>query len=103
MLHMGFGRIAGNAAALLVIAIVIFLLPYSLNAQQPSTEQEHSGHEGMQHDGMDHDHMNMPMDGPEDPAAAARLRAKILADKKESEFNHHLAGLFVAIAGLFML
>ena len=47
--------------------------------------------------------MNMPMDMPEDPAAAERRRAKILADKRESEFNHHLAGIFVAIAGLFML
>jgi hypothetical protein len=29
--------------------------------------------------------------------------AKLLADKKESEFNHHLAGLFVVLGGLFML
>ena len=61
-------------------------------ARQPA-QHEHAGHEGMQ----------MPMDEPQDPAAQARLQAKILADKKESEFNHHVAGLFVAIAGLFML
>jgi len=62
--------------------------------QQPSQEQhQHVGHEGM----------NMPMDEPTDPAAQARLQAKILADKKESEFNHHLAGVLVAIAGIFML
>ena len=42
----------------------------------------------------DHSSMSMPMD--EDPAT-------LLADKKESEFNHHLAGIFVILAGLFIL
>jgi len=52
-----------------------------------------------------HDMDNMPgmkMDvpsSPEDPAKAARR----LADKQESEFNHHLAGLFVIVAGIFIL
>jgi hypothetical protein len=36
---------------------------------------------------------------PEDPAQAA----KRLADKRESEFNHHLAGVLVAFAGIFIL
>lgn len=36
---------------------------------------------------------------PEDPAQAA----KRLADKQESEFNHHLAGLLVIVAGMFIL
>jgi drug/metabolite transporter (DMT)-like permease len=36
---------------------------------------------------------------PEHPAAAA----KRLADKQESEFNHHLAGFFVIFAGVFIL
>ena len=35
----------------------------------------------------------------DDPAAAA----KRLADKQESEFNHHLAGFMVIFAGLFIL
>ena len=35
----------------------------------------------------------------DDPGAAA----KRLADKQESEFNHHLAGLMVICAGLFIL
>jgi len=35
----------------------------------------------------------------DDPAASAKL----LADKKESEFNHHLAGFIVILAGLFIL
>lgn len=42
--------------------------------------------------------MNAPT-APEDPAQAARR----LADKQESEFNHHLAGLFVIFAGIFIL
>lgn len=52
-----------------------------------------------------HDMDSMPgMDmkgpaAPEDPAAAA----KRLADKRESEFNHHLAGVLVAVAGIFIL
>jgi hypothetical protein len=36
---------------------------------------------------------------PEDPAQAA----KRFADKRESEFNHHLAGVLVAFAGIFIL
>jgi len=51
-----------------------------------------------------HDMNNMPgmkMNAPasEDPAQAA----KRLADKKESELNHHIAGLFVIFAGIFIL
>jgi hypothetical protein len=42
--------------------------------------------------------MDMPV-APEDPAQAA----KRVADKQESEFNHHVAGLFVAFAGIFIL
>ena len=50
---------------------------------------------------MDHDHggMSMMMDESVDPAA----QAKLLQDKKESEFNHHLAGFFVLLAGIFIL
>ncbi len=43
--------------------------------------------------------MSMPMDDTNDPIR----QAKLLADKKESEFNHHLAGIFVVLAGLFIL
>jgi putative copper resistance protein D len=41
----------------------------------------------------------MPMDEPMDPARQAEL----LSWKRESEFNHHLAGFFVVLAGLFIL
>lgn len=49
-----------------------------------------------------HDHagMSMPMD---DQPLDAAAQAKHLHDKKESEFNHHLAGVFVFLAGVFIL
>lgn len=48
-----------------------------------------SGHEG---------HQGMSMDQP-----STVDKATLLAWKRESEFNHHLAGLFVLIGGLFLL
>ena len=35
-------------------------------------------------------------------AIGPAAKAKLLADKQESEFNHHLAGLFVALGAAFM-
>jgi hypothetical protein len=55
------------------------------------------------HDPSTHDHMGTQADEPVDPAEKTRLEAKIQADKKESEFNHHLAGFLVAVAGVFIL
>jgi len=52
-----------------------------------------------------HDMDNMPgmkMDAPARPEDPAH-EAKRLADKQESEFNHHLSGLFVVLAGVFVL
>jgi copper resistance protein D len=76
-----------------VLAAALFLcfalIPRSARAQEPAMP---SHHEGMS--------MSMPMD--EHPLDAA-AQAKLLKDKKESEFNHHLAGLFVFLAGIFIL
>ena len=47
----------------------------------------HEGHEGM--------NMGTPEDEPSPE--------KLAADKRESEFNHHLAGFFVVLAGIFIL
>lgn len=60
----------------------------------------HCMDDGPTHDmhGM-HEGMSMPMDN----AADAGSKAKLLADKRESEFNHHLAGLLVLAAGIFMI
>lgn len=63
-------------------------------AEPPATSAEPAMHEGHHHDM----NMNMP-DEPPDPVK----QAKLLADKVESEFNHHLAGLFVVLGAAFML
>src|SRR5467141_158749 len=74
----------------------LFMFGFSpLAAQEPSAPPDHAGHEGMsmpmdEHAQMDHSQM--------DPA----VQRKLLADKKESEFNHHLAGFFVILAGIFI-
>ena len=73
---------------LLLIVLILFL-----GVNQPmARSQEHP---------IDHEHggMSMMMDMPMRPAA----QAKLLADKRESEFNHHLAGFFVFLAGIFIL
>lgn len=54
---------------------------------QETAGQEHSGH---QHE--------MAMT-PDDDA----MQVKMLADRQESEFNHHLAGFLVVLAGIFIL
>jgi len=84
-----------NRLQIIILVSVLAGSFFGLRAfgQQPPAHHEHSGHEGMA----------MPMDETMDPAAQAKLQAKILADKKESEFNHHLAGVLVAVAGIFIL
>jgi putative copper resistance protein D len=46
-----------------------------------------------------HDGLSMPMDNSNDAVTQAALQAW----KRESEFNHHLAGLLVLVAGLLIL
>jgi hypothetical protein len=43
------------------------------------------------------------MSTPASPALPSKISAKVVADKRESEFNHRLAGVFVIIAGVFVL
>jgi hypothetical protein len=77
------------------ILLIIFSLP-SFSAQtaepNPAAGTDHAMHAGHSMD-MEHG------DDAADSAAVAKQRD----DKKESEFNHHLAGFFVFIGGLFML
>lgn len=74
-----------------VAALTAIFLPLLL-LHAPARAQDHSMHEM---------HAGMPVaaDQSLDPAR----EAKLLADKRESEFNHHLAGFFVVLAGLFIL
>jgi copper resistance protein D len=74
---------------MLVAALCLLFssIPRNARAQEPAMPHDHEG-------------MSMPMhEHPLDAAA----QAKLLKDKKESEFNHHLAGCFVFIAGIFIL
>lgn len=81
-------------AGVLPLAWFLIILPTSpVRAQDQPTDMDHSAHEGM----------SMPMNQPADAAQQALMGAKLLADKRESEFNHHLAGFFVIVAGVFML
>jgi hypothetical protein len=70
------------------LSLAIFLFLFAWPPQDPSQREHH-----------EHEHMSMPMAQEMEPA----MQAKLLADKKESEFNHHLAGFFVMLAGAFIL
>ena len=87
------GRAQINFALLLCSATAGFLI-----AAVPVTQAQ----QPMHHNHAENQNGTMAME-PMDPAAQAKLEAKVLADKKESEFNHHLAGFFVALAGVFIL
>ena len=75
--------------ALLALLIVLSLSPAS--AHDHSMHADHAGHEAM----------SMATD--EQTLMDASRQAKLLADKKDSEFNHHLAGFFLILAGVFLL
>lgn len=78
-----------RCAAILALPF-LFLISLALPAR-PAQDQPADEHAGMS---MPMDH-SMRMDHA-DPA-------KMLRDKKESEFNHHLSGFFLILAGLFIL
>jgi copper resistance protein D len=72
---------------ILSLVLLMFVLVGMAVGQEPSG---HQGHEG---------HLSMPGD---DHSMTPAMREKLLADKQESEFNHHLAGFLVALAGVFI-
>jgi putative copper resistance protein D len=78
------------------VTAAAFALLLVWNVQQASAHDHsmHSDHTG-------HEVMSMAMD--EQMQMDASHQNKLLADKKESEFNHHLAGFFVILAGVFVL
>jgi len=83
------------------LTISVLLLAFCFVLFVPLAWPQHS-HDMPGHDmsGMDDmPGMHHDTNAPEDPAVVA----KRLADKCESEFNHHLAGALVALAGLFLL
>ncbi len=74
------------ASIVAVVVALLFLWHPSARAQQDDMKDM---------PGMDMQHH----DTEDSPA----VLAKRASDKKESEFNHHLAGLLVALAGVFLL
>lgn len=84
-----------NSVAVLFFILALFLSFSPLLAAQQNTPQ--SSPEMQDMPGMDMSHGSMSME--ETPAQ----QAKHLADKRESEFNHHLAGFLVIVAGFFLL
>jgi hypothetical protein len=76
---------------LLFVFFLFFLEPMVWPQQHEMPEMENMP-------GMNHADMN-GLAAPEGPVEMARH----LADKRESEFNHHLAGFFVVLAGIFIL
>lgn len=76
------------------LALLAALLVVSVSQTWAQDHSMHSGHTG---------HEGMPMVMDEQKPMDASQQAKFLADKKESEFNHHLAGLLIILAGVFIL
>jgi putative copper resistance protein D len=78
----------------LLLATMAFAASPVAFAQDHSAPPAHQGHDGMEGTDMGEGHsMNVVHQSPE----------KLAADKRESEFNHHLAGFFVVLAGIFIL
>ena len=74
------------ALAFSLLILLLAGLSSTIRAQDRPANDVHAG-------------MSMPMEEGMDSTGDA----KQLADKRESEFNHHLAGFFVVLAGLFIL
>src|SRR5262245_25340101 len=73
---------------ILLLTIVMFAVATAAKPEQPSPHEGHGAHEGMTMTAQ---------------ALSPDMQAKLLADKQESEFNHHLAGLLVALGAVLML
>jgi hypothetical protein len=73
-------------AALLPVFLLGFLFLQAPNSRAGSDAQAH-------------DKMSTAANLAED----SEMTAKLMADERESEFNHRLAGVFVIVAGVFML
>ena len=89
-------------SSLLVVICAVFLAAPGWTYHPTLRPQSDMGH--MSHMSGMGDMADMP--GMQDAAAMEETpaqKAKHLADKRESEFNHHLAGVLVILAALFFL
>jgi putative copper resistance protein D len=93
---------------LLTLAFMLFFGIYSAWNPSPVRSQDPSPQLRPDPSPVDHASMDMPMDHAHMHGSAREpltpdQQAKLLRDKKESEFNHHLAGFLVVLAGIFIL
>ena len=92
---------AGGLLLVLVLAVFLFAPAWTRHPNMP-VQQQMSGMDDMSD-------MTGMADTPEMQHSAALAEptpealAKQLADKRESEFNHHLAGVMLILAALFFL
>jgi copper resistance protein D len=77
-------RTRACAATAVVLVLLCAWNPYMLARQQDMQDMP----------GMDMQH--------EHEEESPRLKAKLAADKRESEFNHHIAGFLLILAGAFL-
>ncbi len=93
--------IAGALLIVVTMAVFLFAPAWTQHPNIPA-QPEMTGMSGME--GMDDmpDMPGMHMDASA-PAPTPEVLAKQLADKRESEFNHHLAGALLILAALFFL
>ena len=85
-------RILGHSTRRQAMLSIFLLSALTLFTNAPALAQDHPSHDH-------HAGMSMSSNQPMNPA----VQAKFMADKRESEFNHHLAGFFLVLAGLFIL
>jgi copper resistance protein D len=91
---MTFRNLLGHARRSVAAAVFALLLVWNVQQASAQDHSMHSGHTG---------HEVMPMAMDEQTQMDAAEKSKLLADKEESEFNHHLAGFFIILAGVFIL
>ena len=101
MFGTGRERMLWIAGALVLLAIMVVFLSAPAWTRHPNIPPQPamSGMEGMD-DMPDMPGMHMEVAAP---APTPEVLAKQLADKRESEFNHHLAGALMILAALFFL
>src|SRR5229473_4231053 len=91
---MTYREISGRSAmaCAFLVALLALTVPHA-SSHGDSANAVHGGHEGMDTSESMHDQTQSDL----------VKQATLARDKKESEFNHHLAGSLVVLAGLFLL
>jgi hypothetical protein len=93
--------IAGTLLIVVTMAVFLFAPAWTQHPNIPA-QPEMTGM-GDMHDMGDMPDMPEMQHGAAVPEPAPEVHARQLADKRESEFNHHLAGALLILAALFFL